>query len=373
MEIIIAGDFSLQGRMKDCHDVARIESALGEHLKTILQQSDHAIVNYEGASTNEPKGILKDGPCLKNAPEGMKALKNAGFDIVSLANNHVGDYSFRGVMDTLRLCEENGMMHVGAGKNLEAASSPLIIDNVAILNVCEAEALIATRSTPGLAPIDLISLHYSIKSLRGKAEYVVVIVHGGCEHYPLPTPRMKRVYRYLIELGADAVVSHHQHCYCGYEVFQGKPIFYGLGNFFFDWNRSGKPWNEGYMVKLKLDGEVGFEIIPYRQCDSAPVLEWLETDAFSERLDALNAVIASDELLEEEFDKLVATKRLLSVFLPYSNHYLTEMYVRGWLPSCLPKRKLAKMISRIKCETHNEVILRSFSPDYLNLGRVPEE
>lgn len=374
MRIVFAGDFSLQGRWNECREAALIEQALGEPIKDLLRKADHAAVNWEGASTQLTKGILKDGPCLKNAPEVLPALKEVGFDIVTLANNHVGDYSFDGVMDTVRACQEAGFKTVGAGANLKEAETPLIVEGdctAAIINVCESEALIATPTTPGLAPIDLISLHYTLNDLRKKVDFIIAVVHGGCEHYPLPTPEMQRRYRYFVELGADAVIGHHQHCFSGYEVYKGAPIFYGIGNFLFDGKKGvGDAWNEGYLVQLTLDNGVGFELYPYRQCGEELGFVLLEKDAYSDRIRELNTIIGDEELLQKVFDKYVGSKRPLSVFLPYSNHYLTELYKRGWLPSCLSERKLAKMISRIKCEAHNEVLRRSFSPDYLkNKGK----
>ena len=366
MELIIAGDFSLQGRMKGCGDARRIEASLSP-VCDIVRSADYSVVNFEGTATSSRKGILKDGPCLKNDPASLKALKQTGFRVVTLANNHVGDFSFSGVMDTIRNCEEEGLLHVGAGENLAAAESPLFLRGdrtVAILNVCESEALIATKSTPGLAPIDLIGLNRRIRDLRSQVDYVILITHGGCEHYQLPTPQMKKRFRFLSEAGADVIINHHQHCFSGYERHQGRLIFYGLGNFFFDRPAAGEIWKEGYMVRLKLTDTVSFELIPYTQCKEDLAVLPLETEAFSARLEKLNRIIADDSLLEEEFDRLVRTKRPLSTFLPYSNHYLTEMYNRGWLPSLLPRRKLAKLLSRVRCEVHREILLRKFSPDF---------
>lgn len=367
MDIIIAGDFSLQGRMRDCNHEEEIEQAIGSDIQSLLHTANHAIVNYEGASTDISRGILKDGPNLKNAPVAIPALRNVGFDIVSLANNHVGDYGQKGVMDTIRLCDSCGMMHVGAGKNISEASQALFLgesQEVAILNICESEALIATASTPGLAPIDVISITHAIQSYKKNHPYVIIIVHGGCEHYPLPSPLMQKRYRFFIEMGADAVVGHHQHCFCGYELYMGKPIFYGIGNFFFDRNCTNTPWNEGYLVKIKLDKTVDFDIYPYKQCEKEPKIVLLNEDAYSDKIDKLNKIISDEHLLQREFDKLVRSKRPLTEFQPYSNHYVKELYRRGLFPSLLTKRKKAVMISHIKCEIHNEVLQRMFSPDF---------
>ena len=70
---------------------------------------------------------------------------------------------------------------------------------------------------------------------------------------------MMETYRFFIEVGADAVVNHHQHCFSGYEIYKNKPIFYGLGNFSFDGIGSGDRWSSGYIVTLNFSGtEVEF-------------------------------------------------------------------------------------------------------------------
>ena len=84
---------------------------------------------------------------------------------------------------------------------------------------------------------------------------------------------MKELYHYFVEIGADAVINHHQHCYSGFEVYKNKPIFYGLGNLLFDWDgRRNGTWNEGYMTSLNFqeDGKVTFDLISYTQCNDRP-------------------------------------------------------------------------------------------------------
>ena len=95
----------------------------------------------------------------------------------------------------------------------------------------------------------------------------MIIVHGGHEMYQLPSPRMVEMYHFYIDIGATAVINHHQHCYSGYEIYKGCPIFYGLGNLCFDRReRRDSIWNEGYMVVLSLDvNKISYSIIPYMQ------------------------------------------------------------------------------------------------------------
>lgn len=114
----------------------------------------------------------------------------------------------------------------------------------------------------------MVKQYYDIKEVRSKADYVIVIIYGGVELFWLPTRRMIETYRFFIDAGADAILNHHQHCCSDYEVYNGKPIFYGLGNFCFDVPNSDYRWTSGYMVEIefKKSGIIDFAIIPYRQC-----------------------------------------------------------------------------------------------------------
>ena len=96
----------------------------------------------------------------------------------------------------------------------------------------------------------------------------------------------------MVDLGADAVLSHHTHAFSGYEIYNTKPIFYGLGNFLYDWpGKINGKWNTGYTVKLLLSGSVNFEIIPLKQCNESPgvfLLNKEETEEFNLDIARLN-------------------------------------------------------------------------------------
>lgn len=290
-------------------------------------------------------------------------LSRLGFNLVTLANNHLKDYGPKGVLETIDSLEQHHISHVGAGENLESAKVPFIFEkdgtSVAIINICENESSIAKTNEAGAAPIDLLDLYYRIPALKKTVDYVIAITHGGCEHYQLPTPEMKRRFHYIADLGADVIINHHQHCFSGYETYNGTPIFYGLGNFFFDNDtKRNCPWNYGYMLKLHIGTTIKWEIVPYEQCNVNPDLKIIPFGQISESIDSLNKIIVDDEKLEEKFDKMIsARKQPLSPFVPYSNHYLKALYHRGLFPSFLSKKRLAQILNSISCETHREVFL----------------
>ncbi len=229
MRVLIAGDFCPQYRLAELFNKEDYQSVLGD-VKDAIAGTDYSIVNFEcPIADEEDKPITKAGPNLRCSKNGLKAVKWAGFDCVTLANNHFNDFGASGIKKTILACKEIELDAVGGGMNLAEAAHILYKGvcgkQLAIINCCEHEFSIATESRAGSNPLNPIQQYYAIKEARGKADYVLVIVHGGHEHYQLPNPRMQETYRFFIDAGADAVVNHHQHCYSGYEILMVSPFF----------------------------------------------------------------------------------------------------------------------------------------------------
>lgn len=367
-KIIIAGDYSPKDRIKDLISSGKGSEVL-EDVREILSNADYSVVNFETTLADEKcEKIRKAGPALSCPQDSVRLLKDAGFSCVTLANNHFRDYGTRGVQLTLSEIDNIGIDRVGGGMNLEEAEKILYKDiegrRVAFINACEHEFSIADDVRGGSTPLDIVSVSLRIQEAKEKADYVIVIIHGGNEYYQLPTPRMKKIYRFFVKMGADTVVNHHQHCYSGYEVYEGKPIVYGLGNFCFDWNgRRNSMWNEGYMLELDLAERVGFELIPYIQCNETPkVVLMTETERleFDKRIEYLNGIIVEDEALNKEYECFVRKKKrsIICPFTPYLNSYVRIAAGRHLLPYLIPKEKLAGQINFIDCESHRDVLLK---------------
>lgn len=370
MKILVAGDFHQGGeksRVKQLTERGEYKT-LFEQVKPFVQGVDYSVVNFESPVVNgEVEPIKKIGPNLKCNRKAIEAMQYIGFDCFTLANNHFYDYGEQGVIDTIEACREKGIDIVGGGRNINQAKQTLYKDvdgkKVAFVNFCENEWSIATEQTGGSAPLDIIENYKSITEARKYADYVIVIVHGGKEYYQLPTPKMQKTYRFFIDSGADVVINHHQHCYSGYEQYQGKFIFYGLGNFCFDSTTLRHSiWNDGYLLKLDFSDNIIFELIPYKQCDEQAgvfPMEGEERVKFFEHVERLNAIISNEKLLSEEFEKrALKDKFILNIFEPYSNRYLFALYVRKLLPSFLSSKKRRQILSFTRCETHREVIFK---------------
>lgn len=365
MKILVAGDFCPQNRVAEAFEHDDFASVLSE-VKETVSGADYSIVNLECPVTKEgEKPISKVGLNLQCSEKGMEAIKWVGFDCVTLANNHFYDYGDEGVTHTLEACDKYGIDSVGGGRNLNEASRILYKQingqTLAIINCCEHEFSIATEKTGGSNPLNPIQQYYAIREARTQADFVLVIVHGGHEYWQLPSPRMVETYRFFVDAGADAVVNHHQHCFSGYEIYNNKPIFYGLGNFCFDEKNSlGRIWNEGYMVQIDFTkSSIVFVIFIYEQCKDRPAIKKLSLQTFNERLTELNRIIGDEVLLKTETEKFYVqcAEKYSNIFEPIRNRYYLAGKRRGWFPTLISRNRKQQGKNFICCEAHRDCLI----------------
>ena len=362
MKIFVAGDFCPQHRVTKAFNYGDFGAVLAE-VRPVISQAEYSIVNYEcPVCLGVEKPIEKCGPNLKSTERGIEAVKWAGFNCVTLANNHFLDYGEEGVRKTIETLTKYGIDYVGGGMNLHEASQILYKDiagsRLAIVNCCEHEFSIATASTAGCNPLNVVQQCYAIKEARANADYVLIIVHGGHEHFRLPSPRMVETYRFFVDAGADAVVNHHQHCYSGYELYNGKPIFYGIGNFCFDnpSKRSGI-WTEGYAITIDFDGNAPtFDIHPYKQCGDNPVVNMLPQNAYNKRLAELHDIIVTPDKLKEVVNRYYddCCSHYGDIFEPITNRFYLGAKRRGFVPSLINKKKFLIAYDFVLCESHKD-------------------
>lgn len=365
MKILIAGDFC-QGYRVDTFVTERRFGELFDEVRPIIESADYSIVNFEFPvvlDKDAAKPIPKCGPNLQGTIDAVAAVKYAGFKCCTLANNHILDQGEQCCLDTKKELEKSGVNTVGADSNLSEAGEifykEIDGETLAIINCCEHEFTIATETSAGANPLNPVRQYYAIKEARKKADFVLVIVHGGHEHYQLPSPRMQETYRFFINAGADAVINHHQHCYSGYEVCNGNPIFYGLGNFCFDDPKSRNSiWNEGYMVILSFEQkQIGYELIPYTQCNEKPLVELVkDRTEFDKSIEKLNAIIHDTKELKKRMDDYYSSTAagMLLMHQPYDNRILNKLYRMHLLPSLVSKPKYLRILNYIYCEAHRD-------------------
>lgn len=364
--IVIGGDF--------CPTAKTISENCFREISTIFRQADLRIVNFECAITDtQCIPIKKEGPVLQCTQEQFKQLLKTEANLVTLANNHILDLGEEGLKNVVSACENNGIQHVGVGKNIEYSKRTFFYQNIAIINCCEQEFSIADKDHHGANHASPISIYYQIQEARKKSNCVIVIFHGGIEYYQLPSPYTQDLYRFFIDAGATVVVGHHPHCYSGAEKYHNGYIYYSLGNLFFDnGSKEHTIWNNGFLLNLEINNEgavVKNEIIPYIQCCGEVGIRILEGDdliKFQSDFENLSKIIADRKELEEQYNTYCfhQQRKSLSRILPYSNKILVGLYKRGWIPSFLNPKMIISHLNAIRCESHRNILIKNLEAIY---------
>lgn len=365
IKIIVGGDFCPQQRIKEKIEIQDYD--FFAPIIPLIRSADFAILNLECPviDNNLFSPLPKIGPSLYAPANSLKILERSGFNVVTLANNHMMDYGEKGLKETMHHLLESGIKYVGAGKDAEEASQVLILNKkdfrVAIINCCENEFSISTMLSAGTNALNPIRQYNIIKKIKDEVNKIIVIVHGGHEGFQLPSLRMQETYRFFIDAGADIVINHHQHCYSGWERYNEKPIFYGLGNLCFDKNNGQiTPWNYGYLLELNLS-EKGdeFSLHPYIQCGSDPTLVPLSIDEIEYKLKELNTTISSQKLLREAQNKYYDQNEnsIRNKFEPFQNRYVNKLRKIFKFPFLMRRKNLRILRNYIECESHRDKLI----------------
>lgn len=222
-------------------------------MRALIKGADLAIANFENPAPNAFR-YHTSGTVFSADPALIKGLARAGIDWVSLANNHIGDAGRRGIIQTIRNLKRDGIASGGAGKDITAARKPTILEaggqQVALLGYDTiARAYHADADTAGSARLTKKSVRADVKKARAAgADVVIVFPHWGTEYDPTPFPRQRELAKAAIDAGADMVIGNHAHWAAAMEVYEGKPIWYALGNFVFD-----QTWSELTMEGMTLE------------------------------------------------------------------------------------------------------------------------
>ena len=220
---------------------------LYDEVRETIYKTDLAIGTLNATISNYPPhtGCVPTY-VLVGSPENADALARAGFDLMSVATNHIkncglsncGDRAF---FDTLDNLNRVGILPIGAGMNLPDAMKPVVVElngtRFGFVSLGQLEPLtFATNDTPGIAVLDETNLRAAIQAARQVADVVIAMPHWGPEDSPLPNWSQRELAKVAVQAGADLVVGNHTHVVQAIEEIDGVKVYYGLGNFVFDQN-----------------------------------------------------------------------------------------------------------------------------------------
>ena len=211
-----------------------------KHFSQVFKQADIRLGNLECVVSNKGEAEPDKPNVFRVHPRAMRFLSRH-FDAVGLANNHSGDYGSVAFADMLKRLRKAGVGFYGGGDNLAQAHQPFIMEKkgvrIAVLgfNEFQPRSFEADHDKPGIAWSEDEQVLRDIAWARGpgRADVVIMVMHWGWED-PLANHRQRQLARLMIDAGVDAVIGGHPHLVQDSEVYQGKPIFYSLGNFVFE-------------------------------------------------------------------------------------------------------------------------------------------
>lgn len=276
VSILFAGDF--------CSKPSTSLIKVSDGIKELLDTCEIKVVNFEVPLKPEVSAINSGREQFFQNDDAPDFLKSLGFNLFSIANNHMFDWGNEGFRKTKSALGESAF---GAGTYDEAyevkvvEQSGLRIGFMAVSFAAYKGVFDDVDNHDGLgcAYINDLKVNHVIVEAKKQLDYLFILPHDGIEYIDVPLPETIARYRDFIDYGADGVIAGHPHCPQGWEEYKGRPIFYSLGNFFFNskedtlyraWNRP--HWYEGRCVRMTLttDG-IKWSVINTKNIDNVAI------------------------------------------------------------------------------------------------------
>ena len=338
----------------------------------IISNSDLSIVNLECPATDYEKPLKKCGPCLKAKPQDVELLKNAGFNLISLANNHIKDFDEQGVLDTIDNLKKNNIAFVGAGENKEDAKKAYFVEikgkKIGVISFCEKEFNVATETQAGANFFDVYESPEFVAKCKQQCDYLIVLYHGGIEHYIYPSEVLQKKCRLLVRMGADVVVCQHSHCIGTYENYNDGYILYGQGNGVYGYRENSRAWNEGLLLNIEIDKAVTVTpILLTAQKDGIIVADKEISQKRLSQINEQSKKLDDKEFLQKEWVKFCEKVGALTRPLLYGKSRvfikLNRITKNKLFRATMCKNREMTTMNLIRCDAWREVITTLLETD----------
>ena len=363
MKIIISGDTYINE--DSCSEGLGINEVFDKDVVELFANADYSLLNLEGPLTVCDTQISKSGPNLKSSPRLANLLKELGVKCTCLANNHIMDYGKGGFYETLNILKLNGFEWLGAGENNCDIKKNIIKDicgcRIGFYNVAETEFNIPTDMCPGCNLFDEHQTFIDIKEMSELCDYVIVLYHGGVEEFRFPTPVVRKRFHNMIDCGADFVVAQHSHCIACEEVYKGRRLLYGQGNFIMS-GEINEYTRDGLIIQLSFeDGTIDckYHLI---ENDNGKICYSKDQDltSFYERGRILN----DDSLYHQELKKQI--NKMRGIYLDYLHarnifdkivlRFCRRSFYDKYLEYIYKKNNVPTILNTIRDSDHREMI-----------------
>ncbi|MFC1841839.1 CapA family protein [Candidatus Dependentiae bacterium] len=238
----------------------------------LLKKNDLNIINLETTLTRSKKKVPKVFN-FKTTPDKVQALKVANIGVVNLANNHMLDFSKEGLIETLQTLKNAGIHYVGAGKTIQEAKKPAIIEKngikIGVIGYTDyPKDWKATETKPGTNVIDIGDIEQikkDIKDVRKKVDLLVLSIHWGPNKRERPTKAFQDFAHQMLDAGIDIIHGHSAHIFQGVERYGDKLILYDTGDFVDDYMIGPvirNDWSFLFQVTIDKSGIKNVKLIP---------------------------------------------------------------------------------------------------------------
>lgn len=263
VSIAVTGDVMFARKMPN---VLSMESSPFEGVSDVTSNVDLLLINFENAATTSGDALKGDVP-LKCDPSYVPLAKANNLTVAALANNHAFDYGAVGMNDTIKNLNDADITPMGAGNSESEAHQAVVKEvhgrKITILNYMDSDNFAeysqdvmpyANGSDAGYSAYDSDDAFKQI-SENNDSDLIIAYMHYGNEYSNSPNDNQVKISHELIDYGADIVIGSHPHVPQGIEMYNGKPIFYSLGNFIFD--QSNTATHVAYFVQIDLVNDTG--------------------------------------------------------------------------------------------------------------------
>ncbi len=258
--IVGVGDIMLSGSAKPLLRKKGYGYSFGDiELSMLIRNADIAFANLECPVTKKGKAFKDKKFVFKADPASIDAVRKAGFDMLSLANNHIMDYGTVGLSSTLAHCLKSGLVCSGAGMDIAKARKVSILKRKGITygllsySMTYPSEFWATSEGAGAAYGGRDALIEDVHNGKKEADVIIVSFHWGAELADKPREYQVEMAHTAIDSGADIVFGHHPHVPQPVEIYKGKPVFYSLGNYAFGSYSRKTPVSFAAMIVLEKD------------------------------------------------------------------------------------------------------------------------
>ena len=337
-----------------------------EELVSLIADCNLKCINFEAPVINKGNPINKGGSgCLSQSADSPEFLESMGFNVIAMSNNHMYDFGETGITETQNKFRSSLTVGVGTWETAYNVKTVNINNKtIGFLSLTHTEFGVLNDVWDNSIQIGCAGISYSpinkiIANAKQTVDYLFIMAHAGIEYLNHPLPEWRDKYRQFIDCGADAVIASHPHVPQGWEDYNGRPIFYSLGNFFFDMNATKPYWNDGLIALLEIDSNknsLSYKAEYIHRNNNKIALT--DSDEIKKHVQKL-----CDDLKDDHLYRLAFEKSLLAFWPLYQNMILAGLnlerssiapknFLRFISHSFHRKANLPIFLNLLRCESH---------------------